>query len=90
LYHSSAQQSEFCAVQRTNCAKSRTISCISRIVQKCTIREESLNLLNYSKMKQIVPSSQIWFYGLDWMQKSGKLLPSAQSSPQGQQKANSG
>jgi len=33
---------------------------ISRLVQKCTIRETPLNLLNFLEIKHSVPDFQIW------------------------------
>jgi len=48
------------------------------------------NLLNIVEVKQIVPRSQVWFYGSSVSQLVPKLLPLAQSSPQGQLAGKSG
>ena len=66
------------------------VSGISRIVQKCTIHEMSHNLLNFWKVKQIAPSSQISSYGLDRVQKVANSYHRHKVRPMGKQVVNSG
>jgi len=45
------------------------------------------NLLNITRLKQIVPGSQIWHYGSTGSQLVQSSYRSVQSSPQGQMQA---
>ncbi len=63
------------------------VSGISQIVQKCTIREMPLNLLNFWKVKQIVTRSQNRFTFVPGFRIGAYLLLRLNRSPQGQQMA---